>query len=276
MFAVLVTEACQPDADVGLIYMDNQGYVNMCVHATVAATVVLLETGLFQGSKPDATIRFETPSGVVTVQADFDGRKVDRVHLTNVPSVLLLADTVITVRGKQLSLDVSYGGNTFAIVSAEQLDTPVRQTHIDDLIGWGMDIRTAANEQLEVQHPENESLRGVHQVLIYGQPTREEAHSKNIIISGYGKVDRSPCGTGTCARLAALHTKGQWNSSDVFVNEGIIGTCFQCRILNQVEVGGLRGIIPQISGNAYITGFNTLLLDDRDPLIHGFMLKKYN
>lgn len=275
MFAVLVTEACHPDADVGLIYMDNQGYVNMCVHATVAAAVVLLETGLLRLSTPDRTIRFETPSGIVTAQADFNGQKVDRVHLINVPSVLLLSDALVSVRGKKLSLDISYGGNTFAIVSAEQLGVPVRQKNIDDLIGWGMDIRAAANEQLKVQHPENAELRGVHQVLIHGEPTREEAHAKNIIISGYGKVDRSPCGTGTCARLASLYAKNKWNHTDAFVNEGIIGTCFECRIVDEVEVGGLRGIVPQISGNAYITGFNTLLLDERDPLVYGFMLKEY-
>jgi proline racemase len=112
-------------------------------------------------------------------------------------------------------------------------------------------------------------------VLIHGQPTREGAHAKNIIISGYGKVDRSPCGTGTCARLATLHAKGEWKADDVFINEGIIGTCFECRIVDEVDVGGLPGIIPRISGNAYITGFNTLLLDSRDPLVNGFMLKTY-
>ncbi len=275
MFAVLVTETSHPNADAGLIYMDNLGYVNMCVHATVAAAVVLLEAGLIHGSTPDTSLTFETPSGLVSVRAEYDCGKVKRVHLINVPSVLLLSDAEVEVRGKRLIMDISYGGNIFAIVSAEQLGIPVRQTHIDELIGWGMDIRTAANEQLQVQHPENEALRNVHQVLIFGEPTQKEANAKNIIISGYGKVDRSPCGTGTCARLAALYAKGEWQSGDVFINEGIIGTCFHCRILEEVQVGELRGIIPQISGNAYITGFNTLLLDERDPLLHGFMLKKY-
>jgi proline racemase len=276
MFAVIVTEACHPEADVGLIFMDNQGYVNMCVHATVASAVVLLETGRVRSTRPVTTMRFETPSGLVTVAAEVSDDKVDRVHLTNVPSVMLLADAEVQVRGNELRVDVSYGGNTFAIVSADQLGVPVRQTHVDELVGWGMDIRDAVNEQLEVQHPENESLRGVNQVLIYGQPTVPGAHAKNVIISGYGKVDRSPCGTGTCARLAVLHAKDQWKENDVFVNEGIIGTTFECRIEKAIDVGGLPGIVPRISGNAHITGFNTLLLDPRDPLVNGFMLKHYD
>jgi len=209
MFAVLVTEPCHPSADVGLIFMDNLGYVNMCVHATIAAAVVLLETGLIRGKEPITDLTIEMPSGLVKVEAEYRGGKVDRVHLINVPSFTLLSDAVIRVRGREIILDVSYGGNFFAIVSAEQIGIPVRQTHIDELIDWGMEIRKEANQQLTICHPENKGLNEVHQVVIYGEATQPGAHAKNIIVSGVGKVDRSPCGTGTCARLASLYTRGR-------------------------------------------------------------------
>ncbi|RKX77623.1 MAG: proline racemase [Spirochaetes bacterium] len=276
MFAALVTEPCHPDADVGLIYMDNQVYVNMCVHATIAATVVILETGMIVPSSPaKKKLVIETPSGLVQVEAECDGNKVKKVHLINVPSFTLLKDVEIGVRGKRVRLDVSYGGNTFAVVHAEQIGIPVRQTHVDELISWGMDIRKEANRQLKFSHPENPQLNVVDQVLIHGEPTRKEAHSKNIIISGLGKADRSPCGTGTCARLASLYIRGVMKAGDTFINEGIIGTCFECRIIEEKKIGEYRAIVPQISGNAYITGFNTLLIDDEDPLKHGFMLKQF-
>jgi proline racemase len=275
MFAVLVTEPCHPSADVGLIFMDNLGYVNMCVHATIAATVVLLETGLICGKEPLTSLTIEMPSGLVRVDAEYRDGKVARVHLINVPSFTLLSDSVIKVRGREIILDVSYGGNFFAIVSADQVGVSVRQTHIDELIDWGMEIKREANRQLAIRHPENEDLNEVHQVVIYGETTQPGAHAKNIIVSGVGKVDRSPCGTGTCARLASLYSKGVIKVGETFVNEGIIGTCYACKIIEETAVGEFRGIIPMISGNAYITGFNTLLIDESDPLKHGFMLKEY-
>jgi proline racemase len=275
MFAVLVTEPCHPCADVGLIFMDNLGYVNMCVHATIAATVVLLETGLIPVKEPMTDLTIETPSGLVKVAAECRDGKVDRVDLINVPSFTLLSDAVIRVRGREIVLDVSYGGNFFAIVSAEQIGIPVRQTHIDELIDWGMEIRKEANLQLSIYHPEKKDLNEVHQVVIYGETTQPGAHAKNIIVSGFGKVDRSPCGTGTCARLASLHTRGKIKVGETFINEGIIGTCYACKIIEETRIGSLMGIIPVISGSAYITGFNSLLIDESDPLKNGFMLKEF-
>ncbi|MGY3765500.1 proline racemase family protein [Vagococcus vulneris] len=276
MFGAFICEPVHDEADYGIIFMDAGGYLNMCGHNTIAAMTAAVETGWVdvEPGQREVAVKQDTPAGlvngVVKLREDFC---VESVAFENVESFLYKEGVKIQVPDfGEVTVDISFGGSFFALVPAADLGIAIEPENATKLSEIGIKIRDAVNEQIEIQHPTLEHIKTVDLVEIYGPAKNPKATYQNVVIFGDGQVDRSPCGTGTSAKLATLYAKGQMNVGDTFVYESILGTMFGGEIVKETEVGGYKAIIPRISGSAYINGFNTFLIDPTDPLKDGFVL----
>ena len=195
------------------------------------------------------------------------------VTFQNVPSFLILKDVAVDVPGiGRIVADISYGGNFYAILPAAAVDLPIEPRHAGRFAQLGRDIRSALNAKVEVAHPENREIQGVSHVLFTGPPTHPQATHKNTVIFGPSGIDRSPCGTGTSARMAQLHARGELGLNQEFVHESIVGSLFHGKLVGEARVGEFPAVVPTIKGRAFISGFNTILLDPEDPFPTGFLL----
>ncbi|RKD23674.1 proline racemase [Caminicella sporogenes DSM 14501] len=274
MFGSVITSSVHEEADFGIIFMDGGGYLNMCGHGSIGAVTVAIETGIIKAVEPYTNVVMDTPAGIVKAKAKVENGKVKEVSIVNVPAFHYKKDVEIDVPGiGKVVLDISFGGSFFAIVDAKQLGLKVAPQNTQKLIEVGLNIRDIINKSIEIQHPELEHIKTVDLVEIYDEPTHPDANLKNVVIFGQGQVDRSPCGTGTSAKLATLYSKGKIKENELFVYESILGTLFKGRVVGTTEVKGYKAIIPEITGSAYITGFNHFLIDPDDPLKYGFVLK---
>ncbi len=273
MFGSIITSPCNESADFGIIFMDGGGYLNMCGHGSIGAATVSIETGMVKMKEPTTDVVMDTPAGIITAKAKVSNGKVEEVSIVNVPSFLYKRDVKVNVLGLgEISLDISFGGSFFAIVHADELKVKIEPKNSNLLVDIGLKVRDAVNEQIELKHPILSHIKTVDLVEIYDKPTNKGANYKNVVVFGQGQVDRSPCGTGTSAKLATLYSKGELKEGEYFVYESILGTLFKGRIVGTTKVGEFDAIIPEITGSAYITGFNTLLIDDKDPVKHGFVI----
>lgn len=273
MFGSIITQPCNDEADFGIIFMDGGGYLNMCGHGSIGAITVSIETGMVEAVEPTTEVVMDTPAGIVTGKAKVKEGKVEEVSIVNVPSFLYKKDVEVDVPdlGK-ITLDISFGGSFFAIVHASKVGLKIEPQNAGKLTEIALKIREACNSQVEIQHPTLSHIKTVDLVEIYDAPTHPDATYKNVVVFGQGQVDRSPCGTGTSAKLATLYSKGELKEGELFVYESILGTLFKGKIVGKTKVGEYEAIIPEITGAAYITGFNTFLFDDKDPVKHGFVL----
>ncbi len=271
MFGSIITQPTNPEANIGIIFMDGGGYLNMCGHGTIGAATAAVETGMVEVVEPVTQVVLEAPAGLVRASVKVDNGKAKEVSFKNVPSFLYKRDVVIDVPtvGK-VTLDISFGGSFFAIVNAKELGVTVETKNVNRLTELGLMIRDIVNKEIEIQHPEQAHIKTVDLVEIYDMPTNPAATFKNVVIFGEGQVDRSPCGTGTSAKIATLYAKGKLKENELFVYESIIGTMFKGRIVGNTKVGELDAIIPEITGSAYITGFNQMVIDPEDPVGNGF------
>jgi len=195
------------------------------------------------------------------------------VTFKNIPSFLYRSDVEVDVPDYgRITMDIAYGGNFYALVEAKGLGLDIAPEEAGDLVRAGVSIRKAVNDQLTVRHPERPFIEGLTHVEFYGPPARPEAHAKNAVVIPPGSIDRSPCGTGTSAKLATMYAKGEWKVGQEFVHESIIGTLFRARITEETRVGKLPAVIPEITGSAYVTGINQFVVDPADPLKEGFLL----
>lgn len=274
MFGSIITAPVKEEADFGIIFMDGGGYLNMCGHGTIGAVTASIETGMVEAIEPITEVTLDTPAGLVRAKAKVENGKVKEVSFVNVAAFHYKKDVEIEVPdlGK-ITFDISFGGSFFAIVDAKQIGLKVKPENASKLSEMGLKIRDIINETIEMQHPELAHIKTVDLVEIYDEPTHPEANYKNVVIFGQGQVDRSPCGTGTCAKLATLHSKGELKENEYFVYESILGTLFKGRILETTKVGEYDAVIPEITGSAYITGFNNFVIDPEDPVKYGFALK---
>lgn len=267
----LLVPPTRKDCDAGVIIMEPTEYPPMSGSNTMATVTVLLETGIVPMTEPETIVMLETPAGPVRARATCrDGRCVS-VEIGNVPCMALILDTQIEVAGHgTIGLDVSYGGMIYAIVDATKLGFQVAADEARDLAVLGEKIRVAAREQLKAVHPENPGISGVSIVQLNrpyagpGKPTR------NTCIVSPGRSDRSPTGTGTSARMAVLHAKGQMKVGDTLIHESIIGSHFTGRIIGETTAGGKPAILPTIEGRAFITGTMSYFLDPADPWTDGY------
>lgn len=269
----LVVPSTRPDCDVGFIIMESADYPPMSGSNTICTTTVLLETGMLPMVEPVTVLNLDTPAGPVRVEAACENGKVKRVKFANVPCFATHLDTTIEVAGMgSVKIDVAYGGAFFAIVDAPSLGFQVKPHEARDLVAVGNKIKAAAAEQLPIVHPENP---GIHTVTFTEWTTPFEGpgtRSRNAVIVTPGRIDRSPCGTGTSARLAVLHAKGLIKNGQGFVHESIIGSEFDSAIVSETTVGSYKAIVPTIAGQAWVTGIFQHGFDPTDPFRGGYTL----
>ena len=217
----------------------------------------------------------EAPAGIIRATAHLsEPFVVDSVSFKNVPAFLYKKDVTINVPDLgQIKLDVSFGGSFFAILPIKEVNEKIEPKNSEKLAEVGMKILKAANEQIKVQHPTMPYINTIDLVEMYGEPKSKDATMQNVVVFGDGQVDRSPCGTGTSAKMATLYAKHELGLHEKFVYESILNTKFTGQVLEETKVGNQKAVIPEVTGSAYITGFNTLLFDPKDPLSEGFILK---
>ncbi|MCR5054420.1 MAG: proline racemase family protein [Lachnospiraceae bacterium] len=272
MFGALLTEPVNEEADFGVIFMDSGSCLNMCGHGSIGTASMLVETGLVEVTEPYTEVVLDAPSGIIRTRVHVvDGAAVD-VSILNVPSFLYKEDEKIEIPGYgEITFDISFGGSFFAIVDAEKIGLKLEIENIEEITDLGIKLLTRINDEIEVKHPYLD-ITTVDLVEFYAHTLTVKADMKNCVIFGDAQADRSPCGTGTSAKLAALYAKGELGLNEKFIYESITGSLFTGVAINEVKIAGRTAIIPQITGSAWITGINEWIIDDRDPHKYGFLL----
>ncbi|AZO11048.1 MULTISPECIES: 4-hydroxyproline epimerase [unclassified Mesorhizobium] len=260
------------DCDIAILFIETSGCLPMCGHGTIGTVTMAIEHGLVKPKTP-GVLRLDTPAGLVVAEYKQVGDYVEEVRITNVPSFLYAEGLTVEcpVLG-QISVDVAYGGNFYAIVEPQKNYRDMADYSAGDLIAWSPVVRQRLNEKYSFVHPENPGINRLSHMLWTGRPKHAEADARNAVFYGDKAIDRSPCGTGTSARMAQLHAKGKLKEGDSFVHESIIGSLFKGRVEKEVSVAGKPAIIPSIGGWARMTGLNTIFIDERDPFAHGFIV----
>lgn len=272
MSGSILYPAHDPQNDVAVLFIETSGCLPMCGHGTIGTVTIAIEHGLVIPKTP-GKLRLETPAGLVLVDFQQEGKKVRSVKLTNVPAYLAARD--LEAECPELGLlrvDVAYGGNFYAIVDPQANFPGLEHFRAEQLIGWARELRKRLNEQYTFVHPENETIRGLSHILWTGTPLDPDSTARNAVFYGEKAIDRSPCGTGTSARMAQWYTNGNLKPGQLFIHESIIGSKFTGRIEEETTVAGLPAIRPSIEGWAIVTGLNTIYLDDEDPYVHGFQV----
>lgn len=261
-----------PANDVAVLFIETSGCLPMCGHGTIGTVTIAIEQGLVTPKTP-GQLRLETPAGLVQVVYHQEGKKVKWVRLTNVPA--FLAAENISVECPELGVlqvDVAYGGNFYAIVDPQPNFPGLEHFRAEQLIGWAREMRRAINETHTFIHPENSTIQGLSHILWTGKTLDPASTARNAVFYGDKAIDRSPCGTGTSARMAQWYAKGRLKPGDAFIHESIIGSKFTGRIEEETVVAGQPAMRPSIEGWAMVTGYNTIILDDDDPYVHGFQV----
>ena len=272
MSGAILYPPTRPDCDTGVLYIETTGCLPMCGHGTIGTVTFALERGLVQ-PREVGVLRLDTPAGLVEAHYERANGLVESVRLRNVGSYLALKDVKTECPGLgEIRVDIAYGGNFYAIIDPQKNYRDMSDYSASDLITMARALRETLNENLEVAHPEDPTIRGVSHILWTGAPKHPEAHARNAVFYGSKAIDRSPCGTGTSARMAQLAAKGKLKTGDAFVHESIIGSLFHGRVESATKVGNHDGILPSIQGWARMTGYNTIFIDERDPYAHGFQV----
>jgi len=279
----LILPPTHPEADAGFVIMEQTEYPPMSGTNTICVVTVLLETGMIHASANITKLKLETPAGLVEVEAQITNGKVTRVTFRSVPCFAVYLDKPIEVRDLgTLQVDVAYGGMFYVIAEAAPLGLRLAPDEARDIVRIGEMIKAAAHEQLPVAHPENPAISGITISQLSAPPAHPRSHRRNAVVVSTGKLDwtrpsswtgaldRSPCGTGTCAKMAALHAKGLLPFHQDFVHEGILGTTFTGQLVAQARVGSYTAVVPTISGRAWITGIANYVVDPDDPFPTGF------
>ncbi|MCI6284832.1 proline racemase family protein [Selenomonas sp.] len=291
MFGAVLTEPVHKEADCGVIFLDSGGCLNMCGHGSIGTASMLVETGAIEAHEPYTDVVLDAPSGLIRTRVEVQGGHAVRASIWNVPAFLYRASVTLRVPeifatcsmsgATRIPCDIAFGGSFFALVDADALGLPLKTENIDNITRLGMALRRAVNAQEHIQHP-TLPITTVDLVEFYSRDCDADADLRNCVIFGDGQVDRSPCGTGTSAKMAALHAKGRLPLGSCFRYESITGSIFEGRPVRDVLIegttgGGKRGIvgiIPQITGSAHITGMNEWIIDERDALRYGFLIGK--
>ncbi|SFO49434.1 proline racemase [Actinomadura madurae] len=272
MSGALLQPPTRPDADWGVVYIEVSGFLPMCGHGTIGVATVLVETGMVEVTEPETVVRLDTPAGLVEARVAVRDGAAEHVTLRNIASFALRRDAVVTVPGLgDVRYDMAYGGNFYAITDLEPLGLPFDRARKDDILAAGLAVMAAINETDPPVHPGDPLIAGCKHVQFLA-PGSDAKHSRNAMAIHPGWFDRSPCGTGTSARMAQLHARGELPLHTEFVNESFIGTRFTGRLVGTADAGGLPAVIPEFTGRAWITGTATYLLDPDDPFPEGFVL----
>jgi len=274
MYGCIVTPPVTPGADIGILFMHNEGYSTMCGHGIIGITKVALETGLLPVTEPETTIRIDAPAGLITAHARVDRGQVTEVRFHNVPSFVLALDQQVDVPGLgAVRYDLAFGGAFYAFVRAEDAGVRCIPEDFRRLIEKGLAIKQAVMADRPIPHPFEEDLSFLYGTIFVGPPQGAGAHSRNVCVFADGEVDRCPTGTGVSARLAIHHARGEIGPGETIVVESIIGSRFTGRIVETTTFGLYAAVIPEVGGSAHITGRHEFLIDPDDPLRDGFILR---
>ncbi|MCP4380957.1 MAG: 4-hydroxyproline epimerase [Hyphomicrobiales bacterium] len=259
------------DVDASVVFIETSGCLPMCGHGAIGTITIAVEEGLVTPAR-EGLLRFEAPAGLVEAEYSRDDTgHVIEVRIRNVPSYVCATGLETDVPGLgRLSFDVAYGGNFYAIFEPQAGYEDLETLGVDEIRRLSRTVRSQINADHEFRHPEDERITGLRHIMWTGKPMDPQADGRNAVFYGDNAIDRSPCGTGTSARLAQLAARGALGVGDTFVNESIIGSLFHGRVEAETSVGSFDAIVPSVAGQAWITGYNTIFLDDRDPFVRGF------
>lgn len=276
-FGCVMTPPVSDEADFGIIWMVSGAdkatrYIHMCGHGTIGAATTAVEMGIVEAREPVTEVAIDTPAGLVRARVNVSAGKARSVTIQNVPSFYYRTADIRVPSLGTIAVDLAFGGNNYAIVEARDLKIRPVMADIRKSRELIAEVLDAVNRQSPVRHPEEPAIDRVLSVLISDRPSHPEATVKNIYTDEAGRVDRSPCGTGTCARMAARFGKGELGLGEQFVTEGISGTVYYGRLVKAVKIGGYKGAIPEVTGRAFVTGINQIVIDEDDPFKQGFML----
>jgi len=277
MYGCIVTPPVTPGADLGVIFMHNEGYSTACGHGVIALVTVAVQNGLIEWTE-ERDVVLDVPSGTVRARAEVarspaGSLRVRRVAFQNVPSFRLLDHVRVELPGgRKVRVEVAFGGAFYALVDAADLGLEVVPARLGALVEAGMAIKRAVEARVRVEHPLEPELHGIYGTIISEPPRHPDAHLRNVTIFADAQVDRSPCGSGTSAKLAAMWAAGRHRPGQPFVYESILGTLFEGRILEETRVADLPAVVTEVSGSAHITGVHQFLIDPEDPLGKGFRL----
>ncbi|HAF71149.1 MAG: Proline racemase [Acetothermia bacterium 64_32] len=273
MYGCLLMPPVSQDAHFSVLFMHNEGYSTMCGHGIIAVVTVVLETGLFPLTCPETELRIDTPAGKVTALARVEAGRVAGVRFRNVPSFVVALDEEVEVPGLgRVRYDLAFGGAFYVFVREEEVGIPLEAKSVPALIRAGTAIKRAVSAARPVRHPLEEELSFLYGTIFVGPPRTPGAHSRNVCVFADGEVDRSPTGTGVSARLALHCLRGEIGLGESLRIESVIGTSFTGKVVEETKVGPLPAVVPEVEGQAYITGVHEFVLAPDDPLKHGFLL----
>jgi len=274
MFGALVVAPCNDEADLGVVFMDSDGYADMCGHGSLGTMTVAVETGMVEAVEPITKVTLDAPAGLVKGEVTVRNGAVESATLHNVPSFLYKSTSLKLPEIGEVPVDIAFGGNFYALVSAEDIGIEIGLKNSAELTRAGVMIKETINREIKIEHPEKPEINHVFGTRIYDEkPIHTEAQVRNFMVLGDGYLDRSPCGTGTSAHIAMLYAKGQLNLNETVVHESILGTTFSAKATAEVMVGDYKAILPDITGRAFITGMSTWTIDPADPVKYGFLLR---
>ena len=274
MYGAIIVEPDTTGADFGVIFIHNEGYSTGCGHAVIALTKVFVETGLIPMNEPETEVKMDVPSGFIKSYAKVKNGQVTGVRFENVPSFVQSLDTEVDVPGLgTINYDLAFGGAFYAFVDVAQLGLDCTPEYQNKLIEIGMKIKHAIMDSVEMVHPLEPDMNFLYGTIFTSALKDPNHHSRNVCIFAEGEVDRSPTGTGVSARAAILHAKGEIKVGESIIIESIIGSTFSVKVVATTTFGNYDAVIPEVSGNAYITGKNTFWINPEDPLKGGFILR---
>lgn len=261
-----------PANDLAVLFIETSGCLPMCGHGTIGTVTIAIEEGLVKPRK-EGMLRLETPAGLVLVSYVYDGKRVRSVKITNVPSWLDAEKLQVECPDLgMITLDVAYGGNFYAIIDPQDRFPGIQDVRAEQLVVWSRAVRARLNEMHRFVHPEDPSIQGLSHVMWTGTPVDPGSTARNAVFYGDKAIDRSPCGTGTSARMAQWYSRGKLKPGEPFIHESYIGCKFTGTIEGVTTLNGKQTIIPGIEGWARVTGYNTIFFDEEDPYTHGFQV----
>jgi proline racemase len=266
MYGGFVTEPQDEGAQLGVVFFHNAGYSTACGHGTIALVTWAIESGVIQASGASTEVVVDVPSGRLQTVATLQDGRVRSVRFRNVPSFVLVDDVVVPIGGRRAQVAVAYGGAFYAIVSAEAFELPIEPAFVPRFIVLGREIKAAIEAQRAIVHPFEPELEGIYGVMF-------TAKNRNITVFADGEVDRSPCGSGTSARLALLDRRGELARGATLMHESVIGGRFAARVVGQALVGAYPAVITDVEGSAHLTGYHQFVLDADDPIGLGFLIR---
>jgi len=274
MFGAVLLPPTIMEADIGLVFMDCRKYLNMCGHGSIGAVTVAVENGLVPVKEPLTKVLLDTPAGLVEAVAEVKNGKAISVTVRNLPAFSYMEDVTLNLPGVgNINIDIAFGGNFFALVNAKQLQLSLTPLHKTELSQLGHAIMEHVNATIKIQHPTLAHLNSVDLVEFYGPPSDgRKAHARNVVVFGNGQIDRSPCGTGTAAKMASMYFKKQLALYEDFIYESIIGATFVGRLVEETTVGERPAVISEITGRAFVTGYHHYIADPDDQFGRGFLL----